>query len=535
MNVRGGLRMPRPGPGLRALLCLILLSFWILPGRAAEDQGVTLTLVRGGDSIWLDPARAFDTESTLANAQIYEGLVRMQDGSARVEPCLAESWTVSADGLAWTFNLRRGVLFHDGTEFSAQAVATSILRQTDPRHPHHTPGMYQAKALFGHVAAVEALDKHTVRFRLARPVASLLATLASPCAAIVSPAALLRRGVDLAHSPVGTGPFLFAENRRGSLSLARNASYWGQKAQVDRLVLRTVPDAAERFQLMQTGRADVMTGIPPSDLPLLDKTPGVRVLRTAGLNVAYLAMNTQRGPFRRAEARRAVQLALDKAVIVRLAYGVRAEPARTLTPLMLLEAAPQLGELLPPLRPDPAAARRMLAQEGLLSGPPLTLLVMDIPRSYMPEPQRLAQAVRQGLEAVGLKVVVKKTPWPGYLSQAAKGEHDLCLLGWVADTADPHEMLRNLLGWDELRQGQGSNVSFWRNERYQGLVERAELTLNPAERAGLYVQALRLARDEAPLVPLAHVQEFVALRQNVSGVVQQPTGAVLRFHKAAKR
>jgi len=531
MSARGGFRM---AGALRALLCLILLALAVPPARA-QGQEVPLPLVRGGDSLWLDPARAFDTESTLASAQIFEGLVRLQDGSVRVEPCLAESWTVSADGLAWTFHLRRGVLFHDGTELTAQAVATSILRQIDPRHPHHTPGMYQAKALFGNVAAVEALDAYTVRFRLTRPVASLLTSLAAPCAAIVSPAALVRRGVDLAHSPVGTGPFLFVENRRGSLTLARNPSYWGPKALVDRLVLRTVPDAAERFRLMQTGRADVMTGIPPSDLPLLEKTPGVRVLRTAGLNVAYLAMNTQRGPFRRAEARRAVQLALDKVSIVRLSYGILAEPARTLTPLILLEAAPQLGELLPPLRPDPAAARRMLAQEGLLSGPPLTLLVMDVPRSYMPEPQRVAQAVRQSLEAVGLKVAVRKVPWAGYLSQAAKGEHDLCLLGWVADAADPHEMLRNLLGWDELRQGLGSNVTFWKSERYQALVERAELTLNPAERAGLYVQALRLVRDEAPLVPLAHVQEFVALRQNVSGVVQQPTGAVLRFHRAAKR
>ena len=151
------------------------------PGRS------TLTLARGGDSLVLDPARAYDTDSTLATAHIYEGLVRLKDGSAQIEPALAESWTVSPDGLAWTFRLRQGVLFHDGTVLVAQAVVASFMRQIDPKHPNHAPGMYQARSLFARVAAVEALDDATVRIRLTRPTAALLAALASPCAAIISP------------------------------------------------------------------------------------------------------------------------------------------------------------------------------------------------------------------------------------------------------------------------------------------------------------------------------------------------------------
>jgi peptide/nickel transport system substrate-binding protein len=529
--------MSRRGPSfdLTCALALFLALFLFAVRPAAAEDAQTITLVRGGESLWLDPARAFDTETILVNNLIYEGLVRLQDAGTRIEPCLAESWAVSPDGLAWTFRLRRGVLFHDGTELKAQAVVDSFMRQIDPKHPAHTPGMYQAKALFSQLSAVEALDDSTVRFRLSRPVAALLTVLTSPVAAIVSPAALQRRGVDLAHSPVGTGPFRFESNRRGVLALTRNPSYWGGKARVERLVMRTVPDSAERFRMMQAGRADVMTGIPPADLPLLDKMPGVRVLRTPGLNVAYLAMNTRRGAMRRVEVRRAVQLALDKPGIVRLAYGVLAEPACGLIPLAMLEGAPHLAEILPPLRPDPAAARRVLAKEGLLSGPPLTLMVMDTPRSYMPEPMRVAQAVRQSLAAVGLKVAIKKASWVQYLSIASRGDYDLCLLGWVTDTPDPHEMLRNLIGWDELNQGLGSNVTFWQSERYQALVQRAELTRDTAERLDLYAQALRIARDEAPLVPLAHVQEFVAVRRNISGVVQQPVGAVLRFDKAVRQ
>lgn len=508
---------------LALLLALLLLA--AAPALAA-DPATTLTLVRGGDCVSLDPARAVDSESHLVLSQVYEGLVRLKDGTLKVEPALAESWTLSPDGREWIFRIRQGVRFHDGSPMNAQAAATSIMRQVDPAHPLHQPGMKTAKSLFEHVAGAEALDDSTLRIRMTRPSASLLYSLAAPMAPILSPQALARWGADIASHPVGTGPFLFAEWRRGeSVTLVRNPNYWGGAPRLERLVLRTIADAGARFLEFQTRRADAMTGIPPSDLPLLEKMPGVQLVRVAGLNIAYLAMNTQRGPFRKVGVRRAVYLALDREALTRLVYGSSGLAAGSVLPPALLDAGFAADE--PHTRGDLAQARKLLAQEGLARGFEATLQVMDIPRPYLPEPRRMAQAIRQALAGVGIRVRIVTVPWADYGNRAAKGDLDLCLGGWTYDSPNPHEFLRYELGWDSR-----GNLAHWRNAAFQALVNRAEASRGEGERNGLFRQVLRLVAAEAPLVPLAHVRDTVALREGVKGVVLQPTGATIRFAKA---
>ncbi|MHC1700184.1 MAG: ABC transporter substrate-binding protein [Humidesulfovibrio sp.] len=510
--------------GLNALLALALVLL-AAPVFAAEAPA-TLTLVRGGDSVSLDPARAVDSESNLVLSQVYEGLVRLKDGTFQVEPALAESWTLSPDGREWTFRIRQGVRFHDGSPMNAQAAALSIMRQVDPAHPHHQPGMKTAKSLFEHVAGAEALDESTLRIRMARPSASLLYSLAAPMAPILSPQALDKWGADIARHPVGTGPFVFVEWRRGeSVTLARNPNYWGGAPRLERLVFRTVPDAGARFLEFQTRRADAMTGIPPSDLPLLEKMPGVQLVRVAGLNIAYLALNTRRGPLRKAAVRRAVLLALDREALTRLVYGSSGLAAGSVLPPALLGTGFAADE--PATRGDPAQARRLLAQEGLGRGFEATLQVMDIPRPYLPEPRRMAQAIRQALAGVGIRVRIVTVPWADYGLRVAKGDLDLCLGGWTFDSPNPHEFLRYVLGWDSR-----GNFSRWRSAAFQALVNRAEASRDEGERNGLFRQILRLMAAEVPAVPLAHVRDTVALRHGLKGVVLQPTGATIRFAKA---
>ena len=511
-------------------LCLGLLlaaSAALAPGPAlASDPRATLTLVRGGDSITLDPARASDSESTLVVGQVCEGLVRMKDNSLKVEPALAESWTVSPDGLAWTFRLRKGVAFHDGSPMNAQAAATSIMRQVDPAHPFHAPGMFTAKSLFEHVAGCDALDETTLRIRLQRPSASLLYSLTASQAPIISPLALATWGAEVASHPVGTGPFKFVEWRRGdSITLVRNPGYWGGAPRLERLVIRTVPDAGARFLEFQTRRADAMTGIPPSDLPLLEKMPGVQLLRVAGLNIAYLGLNTRRGPLRRSAVRRAVLLALDREALTRLVFGATASPAASMIPPALMDTGFVADEGR--AKGDQALARRLLAQEGLGRGFEAVLQVMDIPRPYLPEPRRMAQAIRQALAGVGIRVRIVTVPWADYVPRAGKGEHDLVLTGWTFDAPNPHELLRYKLGWDS-----SGNFSLWHDERFQTLVNQAEASRDEGERSGLFRQILRLIATEAPAVPLAHVRDTLALREDIQGVTLQPTGAAIRFAKA---
>ncbi len=510
---------------LRTLLALALLLLTAVPASAA-DPASTLTLVRGGDCVSLDPARAVDSESNLVLSQVYEGLVRMKDGTLKVEPALAESWTLSPDGREWTFRIRQGVRFHDGSPMNAQAAALSIMRQVDPAHPQHQPGMKIAKSLYEHVAGAEALDDSTLRIRMSRPSASLLYSLAAPMAPILSPQALAKWGADIASHPVGTGPFKFVEWRRGeSVTLVRNPDYWGGAPRLERLVFRTIQSAGARFLEFQTRRADAVTGIPPSDLPLLEKMPGVQMLRVAGLNIAFLALNTQRGPLRKADVRRAVSLALDREALTRLVYGSAGVAAVSVLPPALRDAGFAQGE--PHTRGDKAQARKLLAQEGLAGGFEAVLQVMDIPRPYLPEPRRMAQAISQTLAGVGIRVRIVTVPWADYGNRAAQGDFDLCLGGWTYDSPNPHEFLRYKLGWDTR-----GNYSHWKNEAFQALVNRAEASREEGERNGLFRQAMRLVAAEVPVVPLAHARDTVALREGLKGVVLQPTGATIRFAKA---
>lgn len=510
---------------LHAFLALAFLLLAAAPVLAAEGSG-TLILVRGGDSLTLDPARATDSESTLVVGQICEGLVRLKDGTLQVEPALAESWTVSPDGREWLFRIRRGVKFHDGSPMNAQAAALGIMRQIDPANPFHTPGMFTAKYLFEYVAGAEALDDSTLRIRLKRPSATLLNSLAAYQAPILSPTALAKWGADIARHPVGTGPFRFAEWRRGeSITLLRNPDYWGGAPRLERLVIRTIPDAGARFLEFQTRRADAVTGIPPSDLPLLEKMPGVQLLRVAGLNIAYLALNTQRGHLRKVGVRRAVHLALNREALTRLVYGSAGLAAISVLPPALLDTGFVAEE--PHSRGDVAQARKLLAQEGLAKGFDATLQVMDIPRPYLPEPRRMAQAIRQALSGVGIRVRIVVVPWADYVAVANKGEHDLCLAGWTFDSPNPHELLRYKFGMDSR-----GNFSHWQNAGFQALLDRAEVSRDEGERNALYRQAVRLVAAEASAVPLAHARETMALRAGLKGVMLQPTGANINFAKA---
>jgi len=508
-----------------ALTVALTLALAVAPGLAAAPA-TTLVLVRGGDSLTLDPARASDSESTMVAGQICEGLVRTKDGGLQVEPALAESWTLSPDGREWTFRIRPGVRFHDGSPMNAQAAAIAIMRQVDPAHPFHAPGMNTAKSLYEHVAGAEALDDSTLRIRLTKPSASLLYYLAGFQAPILSPLALAKWGAEIGSHPVGTGPFKFAEWRRGeSITLVRNADYWGGAPRLERLVIRTIQSAGARFMEFQTRRADAVTGIPPSDLPLLEKMPGVQLLRVAGLNIAYLAINTQRGNFRKAGVRRAVSLALDREALTRLVYGSAGLAAGSVLPPALLDTGFAAAE--PHARGDLALARRLLAQEGLAKGFEVSLQVMDIPRPYLPEPRRMAQAIRQALAGVGIRVRIVTVPWARYVAVGSRGEHDLCLTGWTYDSPNPHEFLRYKLGWDSR-----GNYALWKNEAFQALVNQAEASRDEGVRNGLFRQAVRLVAAEVPIVPLAHARDTVALRQGIKGVVLQPTGAAIRFAKA---
>src|SRR5262245_39655013 len=305
-------RLPRQGVAmthrgrLAALLAALLLPLaatLIAPLAAARPAHAqpagTLVVGLVAEPVNLDPAQVTDANSARVGRRIVEPLVFLADESTKLEPGLAESWTVSRDGLTYTFKLRKGVKFHDGTPFNAEAVKFSIERQINPEHPAAKLGKYPfANYFFGNIKAIEVMDETTVRFILKEARASFLSVLTVGAASIVSPTAVRKHGQDYALQPVGTGPFRFTTWERGQrVLLEKNPSYWRYPVKVDRVIYRPIVEDQARLTELLTGTVDMIVGVPPDFVDQLASNQKVQVVRQVGTHVWYLGINNQKKPF----------------------------------------------------------------------------------------------------------------------------------------------------------------------------------------------------------------------------------------------
>lgn len=514
------------------IAAVVALAAMLAACPSTESRRVTLTVASVGDPLSLDPAAASDSESMQVLMQIFEQLVRYKQGSTQVEPALATRWNVSGDGKVWTFHLRRGVRFHDGTPMDADAVVFSLERQRDRKHPFHIPGAFTYwESTFRQVRQVAKVDRHTVRIRLDRPFSPFLANLAMFPASIVSPTAMRRLGRRFASRPVGTGPYRFVHWTKGRrVTLAGNPSYWDGGPQVGRLVYEVIPEAERRLVSLQSGTVDVVDSLAPSDRQIVSLHPSLRLFRVRGNNVAYLAMNTQRPPFDNVMVRRAVNHAVDRRAIVKLAYqGLAVEAIGPIPPAMWsherrIQTYPY----------NPTEARKLLEQGGYDFSRRVSFFVMSTPRIYLPSPMLVARMIVRDLTMVGIKVDLVVRPFPEHQRATQTGQHDLCLGGWFGDNGDPDNFLYVLLDQDNARHGAARNLAMFESDELHGLLLRAQQVMDRELRERDYRRAQRIVAREAPWVPLAHTDVVVAARRAVRNLQVQPTTAIY-FRKVVKQ
>ncbi len=335
--------------------------------RVKEAPSDTLVFLRGADSNSLDPGDVTDGESSKVIEQVFDRIVRYVPGTQDVEPALATSWTKNDDHTVWTFQIREGVTFHDGTKLDGAAVATTFERMRDPKHPYHFPdGKWDNwKGSFQRLIKKVEVGSHPMEvvFRCNHAAPGFfLHMLAMFGCSIISPAAMEKHGADIRINPVGTGAFKFVKWDSGNeIHLTRNENYWDGPPKIKDVYFRIAPDATVRADRLIAGSgADLIDNLGPDTIPQLEKTDSVVVSKLPQSSFCYLAMNCLKAPFDNPKVREAVAYAINKKNLIRLAYRGYAKPALVPTLPSFLGFPKDLKD-----RPhDPEKAKALLREAG---------------------------------------------------------------------------------------------------------------------------------------------------------------------------
>ena len=490
---------------------------------ATPQSGGVLVFGRAGDSVGLDPGRETDGESFYVADNVYETLTKFKPGTTEIVPGLATSWDVAADGLTYTFHLRTGVKFHDGTPFNADAVVFSLGRQFKKDMPAYQFGPWQYWGdmdMDNIINDVVKVDDATVKITLKKREAPFIANLAMNFAAIVSPTAAKQYGADFKNHPVGTGPFKFVSwTKDDNIVLDRFDGYWGQKAYLDRVILKVITDKSARYLSLKKGEVDMIEFPNPSDIPAIQSDPNLKIVSQSGMNVGYLALNTMHKPFDNKLVRQAMNYAIDKKAIIDAVYGSLGTAAKNPIPPGMWSYNDKIEAY--PYNPD--KAKQLLAQAGYASGFTTNLWAMPVSRPYNPDAKKVAEIIQAQLSKVSITANIVSYDWGTYLDKLSKGEHDAALIGWTGDNGDPDNFLFVLLSIPAT-EIPAQNYSFWKNTAFNDLITQAKQTSDIAKRTQLYQQAQVIFHDEAPWVPIAHSTVVQPMKKTVQGFQLYPVG-----------
>ncbi|MFB5674283.1 ABC transporter substrate-binding protein [Paenibacillus terreus] len=489
----------------------------------------TLIFGRGGDSVALDPSITTDGESSKVAKQIFDTLLVYEEGSTTVKPSLAESYEVSADGLVYTFKLKAGVKFHDGTDFNADAVVFNFNRWSDPNSPYKFEGdsFDYYDSMFGSpdnrvIKEVKAVDDLTVQFTLNAPQAPFLQNIAMTSFSIGSPKAIEEKKENFKSEPVGTGPFKFVEwKRNDSITLEKNPDYWQEGLpKLDKVIIRSIPDNTARFNALQNGEIDIMEDLNADDLAVLESNPNLQKIERPSFNVSYIGFNVKKKPFDNPLVRQALNHAVNKQALVDAFFGGSAIPAKNPMPPTLWG----YNDSIQDYEYDLEKAKQLLAEAGYPNGLPeeVTFYAMPVSRPYMPDGKKVAEAIQADFEKIGVKVNIQSPEWATYLDDLKAGEKDdIYMLGWTGDNGDPDNFIYTLLDKDTIP---GNNRSFYVNEELHKVLVEAQQETDQDKRAALYEKAQEIIKKDAPWVPLVHTTPLLAARADLKGYTPSPTG-----------
>jgi ABC-type transport system substrate-binding protein len=438
----------------------------------------------------LNPQKALDSFSLGVLRNVFETLVTFDASSTKVVPALATAWTSDAALRTWTYTIRPNVRFHDGSLLTPEVVVQSFAGV-----PNFAP-------------RVATLGAEKVVFTLPGPDADFNMLLAQPYYSIVSPR--------MAQDPAlvsGTGPFLYTSWEKGKkVVIRKNPNYWDKAAVLDEVQFLVYPDQAALIRAVQAGQIDLVEYVVGNNLKDLKADPNLAVESIMGNSAGFLSFNTRRAPFSDVRVRRAAIAALNPIELTKRFFsGSAGAPATSVIPPTLFSYFSKT-----PVN-QPEASRALLQQAGWDATKSYVLLESWAPRPYMPDPHGIALEIKKQLAAVGINVQVEQDP-DKYFDRLGKGEFDLILNGWIADSAVPADFLASILGTRALGQ---NNASQWSSPKFDALLDACRTLKDKSLQAKLK-EALALVDEEAPMVALFYGPQTVVRSKNVQGYHVHP-------------
>ncbi|GAB3586659.1 ABC transporter substrate-binding protein [Calidifontibacter terrae] len=505
------------------------------------NSGATMTFAAAGAPETFDPLYATDGETFRISRQLFDGLVSFKPGTADLTPGLALSWTPSSDGKTWTFKLRTGVKFSDGTPFNADAVCKNFARMDGQNKAGQAAAQYWSDNMGGFNKSADDLFQgctakaaDSVELKLLRATSKFPALLGLPSWSMQSPTAMDKYGANdvktqgdgIAQSkyassfPTGTGPFKFSKYdvANKTITLVRNDDYYGEKAKIAKLVFKIIPDATSRKQALMAGEIDGYDLPNPVDWDSLRKA-GMNVEVRPAFNILYLGLNPTKNPaLKDLKVRQALYYAINRDQLVKSQLPDGATVATQFYP----KTVSGFSDNTMKYNYDPAKAKQLLKDAGQSNLSIDLWYPSEVTRPYMPDPQKIFQAIKANWEAVGIKVNPITKPWNGgYTDATAAGQSPAFLLGWTGDYNTPDNFIANFFMGKQM----GTDSYPW------GAAFKKEMTtddsiVDTGKRATAYkTLSDKIMSQYLPGLPISSSPPAIVFGKNVSGIVASPLTA----------
>ncbi len=531
-------------------LPLAAIAVLAIAGTAGgASRAGTLVFGNVGEPTYLDPALVSDGVSFMVTEQMMEGLVKLKPGTTHIVPSLATSWKLSGANKVRTFNLRKGVKFHDGSPWNAAAACYNFNRWYNWTGPFQDPSAtFYYQATYGgfkknEVAnlspplfqSCKTVGKYRIVVRLTRASGVFFPSLVIQSFAMQSPTAMKKYGADQGtlsggafratgtyafQHPTGTGPFKFGSWTIGQkVELLRNPNYWGKKAKLDKIIIRPISNNEARFQALKTGEINAFDLAPPQDIGGLSSDSRLKVIKRPAFNVAYVTMHQGPGsPMNDLKVRQAVAYGLNRAAVVKNFYYGTGSVANEFQPPSLFGYSKKVVKY--PY--NPTKAKQLLNSSSCHVPCKVDFWYpTDVSRPYMPDPKRNFEAFSASLGDSGFNVVAHSAPWrPTYVPKVNEGSAgDLNMIGWTGDYGDPDNFLGTFF--------RNFNPQFgFNNSQITGILNKALNEPNFKKRVALYQRANEIIMKYLPGVPYAHATPALGAEKRVSKLIATPVGGV---------